>query len=97
LFAPFASQSNNYEVMFSLKPEGAVRLQYWTRSHIDNYMAIILNKEVRSIAYIKSEISDSGVITGRYTKEQAEDVAHVLITGNLPAPLELVREGTYKP
>jgi preprotein translocase subunit SecD len=90
-------ESNNYEVMFSLRPDGAVKLQSWTRVNINNYMAIILNKEVRSIAYITTEISDSGVITGRYTKEQAEDVAHVLITGNLPAPVELVREGTYKP
>jgi preprotein translocase subunit SecD len=84
-------------VIFSLKPEGAARLQSWTRAHINSYIAIILNKEVRSIAYIRSEISDSGVITGRFTKQQAEDIAHVLVTGNLPAPLELVREGTYKP
>jgi preprotein translocase subunit SecD len=89
--------SDNYEVVFSLKPEGAAKLQAWTRANINKYIAIILNKEARTIAYIRSEISDSGVITGRYTKEQAEDVAHVLVTGNLPAPVELVREGTYKP
>lgn len=88
---------DNYEVTFSLNSEGAVKLQTWTRANINSYIAIILNKEARSIAYIRSEISDSGAITGRYTKEQAEDVAHVLVTGNLPAPVEIVREGTYKP
>jgi preprotein translocase subunit SecD len=88
---------DNYEVTFSLKPEGAVRLQEWTRANINNYLAIVLNKEARSIAYIRSEISDSGVITGRYTEEQAEDIARVLKTGNLPAPVEILREGTYKP
>lgn len=88
---------DNYSVTFSLNPEGAVRLQSWTRTNINRYIAIILNKEARSIAYIRSEISDSGVIEGRFTREQAEDIAHVLVTGNLPAPVEIVREGTYKP
>ncbi|HKS30125.1 MAG TPA: hypothetical protein VJS44_20040 [Pyrinomonadaceae bacterium] len=91
------TNGNNYDVVFSLKPEGAVRLQAWTRVNINRYIAVILNREARSVAYIKSEISDSGVITGRFTKEQAEDIARVLKTGNLPAPVEILREGTYKP
>jgi preprotein translocase subunit SecD len=88
---------NNYEVVFSLRPEGAAKLQAWTRANINKYIAVVLNKEARSVAYIRSEISDSGVITGRYTKEQAEDIAQVLKTGNLPAPVEILRESTYKP
>lgn len=91
------SVADNYEITFSLNPQGAQRLQAWTRSNLNRYIAIILNKEARSIAYIRSEISDSGAINGRYTKEQAEDIARVLVTGNLPAPVEIVREGTYKP
>lgn len=92
-----APVGGDYEVIFSLKPQGAVELQNWTRANINRYLAIVLNGEARSVAYIKSEISDSGVITGRFTKEQAEDIAHVLITGNLPAPVEVIKEGTYKP
>jgi preprotein translocase subunit SecD len=88
---------DDYEIIFSLNPEGAYQLQSWTRTHINNYLAIVLNGEARSVAYIKSEISDSGVITGHYTKEQAEDIAHVLVTGNLPAPVEVIKEGTYAP
>ena len=52
---------------------------------------------MRSAAFIKSQITDTGVIGGRFSKQQAEDVALVLSTGNLPAPVELVEEGTYKP
>jgi preprotein translocase subunit SecD len=89
--------ANNYEIAFNLKPEGASRLKAWTRTNINNYIAVILNKEARTVAYIKSEIGDSGVISGRFTKQQAEDTANVLMTGNLPAPIELLREGTYKP
>jgi preprotein translocase subunit SecD len=89
--------SNNYDVAFNLKPEGAARLQAWTRMNINNYIAIILNKEARTVAYIKSEIADSGVISGSFTRQEAEDTARVLMTGNLPTPVEIVREGTYKP
>ncbi|HEY0323352.1 MAG TPA: hypothetical protein VGC66_20510 [Pyrinomonadaceae bacterium] len=89
--------SNNYQVAFNLKSEGAARLRAWTGANINKYIAIILNKEARTVASIKSEIGDSGVITGRFTKQEAEDIAHVLMTGNLPAPVEMVKEGTYKP
>lgn len=88
---------DKYNVTFALRPEGAARLREWTRVNIHNYLAIVLNKEARSVAYIQSEISDTGVITGAYTREQAEDIARVLKTGNLPAPVEILREGTYKP
>jgi preprotein translocase subunit SecD len=88
---------NNYEVIFSLNPQGAAQLQSWTRLNIDKYIAIILNGKARSIAAVRTEISDSAVIDAHFTKEQAEDVAHVLATGNLPAPVEVVKETTYKP
>jgi preprotein translocase subunit SecD len=87
----------DYQITFRVKPEGAERFGSWTGANINNYIAIVWNKEVRSIAFIKSQITDSGEISGRYTKEQAEDVALVLKSGNLPASVELVEEGTYKP
>ncbi len=86
-----------YEITFTLKPQGAVRFGEWTGSHINNYMAVVLNKQVRSVAYIKTQIFDQGVITGRFTKEQAEDAALVLKSGNLPAPIEALEEGVYQP
>jgi preprotein translocase subunit SecD len=94
---PERGAGDNYQVAFTLNAEGASRFQSWTRANINNYLAVVLNKEVRNVAYIKSEISDSGVITGRFDRQQAEDVATVLTSGNLPAPLEIVEEGTYKP
>jgi preprotein translocase subunit SecD len=86
-----------YEIMFSLKPDGAERLGRWTGFNFNHYLAIILNGQVRSAPYIKSQITDSGVIEGRFNKQQAEDVALVLSTGNLPAPAELIKEEAYKP
>jgi preprotein translocase subunit SecD len=88
---------NNYQVNFSLTPAGAQQFGQWTGANINRYIAVVLNKQVRSVAYIKSQIFDSAQITGRFTKEQAEDAALVLMSGNLPAPIEALEEGIYKP
>ncbi len=89
--------AEDYQIVFRLKPEAAERFGRWTSANINNYIAIVLNKKVRSVAFIKSQITDSGEISGRFTKEQAEDTAKILMSGNLPAPLELLEENTYKP
>lgn len=47
--------------------------------------------------YIRSQITEDGQITGNFTREQAEDVALTLRSGGLPAPVEVLEEGTYKP
>ena len=88
---------DNYEVTFTLSPEGAERFGQWTGANINNYIAVVLNKEVRSVAFIKSQIFDKGQISGRFTKEQAEDAALVLRSGGLPAPIVALEEGIYKP
>lgn len=95
--ASTTSSDENYVVTFRVKPEGAERFGIWTDANINNYLAIIWNGEVRSTAYIKSRITDSGEISGRFTKQQAEDIALVLKSGNLSAPVETVAEGIYKP
>ena len=87
----------SYSVTFRLNPAGAERFGRWTGANINRYLAIVLNKQARSVAFIRSQIFDSGQITGRFTKQQAEDIAIVLISGSLPARVEALEEGTYKP
>jgi preprotein translocase subunit SecD len=89
--------TNDYVISFALKPEGAARLKAWTGANINNYLAVVLNKKVRTVAYIRSEINDQGEITGRFAKQEAEDTAMMLANGSLPAPIEILEEGTYKP
>lgn len=83
---------DDYDIQFSLKKESGEHFGRWTAAHINEYLGIVLNDEVKSIAYIKSQISDEGVITGRYTKQSAEDLALVLKAGALPAPVEFIEE-----
>lgn len=92
-----AGRSEEYEINFSLKRAGADKFGAWTGSHVNEYMGVVLNNEVRSIAFIKSQIFDSGQISGRFTKQTAEDLALTLRSGALPAPIEYLEERTVGP
>jgi len=91
-----STDADDYHVAFSLKPAGAERLGTWTGANIHKYMGVVLNGEVKSIAYIQSQIFDHGQITGRFTQQSALDTAQVLNSGALPAPVKIVAEGANK-
>ncbi len=91
------SGSNDYQIAFSLKPSGADKFGKWTGANINQYMGVVLNNNIKSIAYIKSQITDSGEISGRFTKESADDLALTLRSGALPAPLVYQEERTVGP
>jgi preprotein translocase subunit SecD len=48
---------------------------------------------VKSIAFIKGQIFDTGMISGHFTKQAAEDLAQILMSGPLPAAVKIVEEG----
>ena len=50
----------DYQISFALKPAGAQKFGAWTGANINEYMGVVLNDEVRSIAYIQSQIFDPG-------------------------------------
>ena len=90
-------RADDFEIDFSLKKAGADKFGAWTGSHINEYMGVVLNGEVKSIAFIKSQIYDRGQISGRFTKQTAEDLALTLRSGALPAPIEYLEERTVGP
>ena len=87
---------DNYQIQFSLNKTGAAKFGAWTAANINEYLGIVLNSEVKSIAFIKSQINDQGEISGRFSKQSAEDLALVLRVGALPAPVKLISETTDK-
>lgn len=87
----------DFEINFSLKKQGADKFGAWTGANVNEYMGVVLNDEVKSIAFIKSQIFDSGQITGRFTQQSAEDLALTLRSGALPAPIEYLEERTVGP
>jgi preprotein translocase subunit SecD len=86
-----------YQIGFNLKPRGAEKFGRWTGSNIGNYMGVVLDDTVKSIATIQGQITDSGRITGSFSKEQAEDLALTLRSGALPAQLKYLEDRTVGP
>ena len=81
-----------YSVVFYLRQEGAQKIGEWTGNNINEYVGVVLNDEIKSTAFIKSQLSDSAQITGNFTKEAAEDLAQILMSGPLPAPIRVIEE-----
>ncbi len=88
---------SDYQISFSFKPAGAQKFGEWTGKNIGNYMAVVLNDEVKSAAYIKSQIFDQGEISGQFIKKTADDLALTLRSGALPAKIEYQEERTVGP
>lgn len=88
--------SDDYEIQFSLNKAGAERFGAWTGAHVNEYLGVALNDEVKSIAFIKSQITDQGIISGRFTRSAAQDLALVLKSGALPARVFVVEETSDK-
>ncbi len=93
----FGSQFNEPEVAFELSSEGGKIFSEITEANIDRRLAIILDGKVQSAPTIQSRISDRGVITGRFTYDQANDLAIVLRAGALPAPIIVEEERNVGP
>jgi len=88
---------SDFEIDFSFKPSGAQKFGDWTGKNINNYMAVVLNGEVKSAAFIKSQIFDRGQITGKFSKNTADDLALTLRSGALPAKIDYQEERTVGP
>jgi preprotein translocase subunit SecD len=89
--------ADEYEIDFSLKDVGSKKFGEWTGANINEYMGVVLDNQVKSIAFIKGQIFDQGQITGRFSKQSADDLALTLRSGALPAPIEYQEERTVGP
>src|SRR5215813_5779407 len=92
-----SQQGFGYEVSFDLKPVGAEKFGAWTGANVGNYLAVVLNDEIKSVAVVKSQINDSGRIEGNFTKQQSEDLGLTLRSGALPAKIVYLEERTVGP
>ncbi len=88
--AGFDQQRNIWIVSFKLQPAAKQLFADYTASHINQPLCIVLDKEIISCPYIRSQIPDgAGEISGGFTKEQAEQLAIQLKYGALPVPLKI--------
>jgi preprotein translocase subunit SecD len=92
-----AGGDGSYQINFTLKPSGAQKFGAWTAANVGAYMAVVLNDRVQSAPYIKSQITDSGQISGNFTKDSANGLALTLRSGALPARIVYLEERTVGP
>ncbi len=82
------------DIQFSLTPTGAQKFGQATGDNIGRRLAVILDGSVESAPVINSRITDSGVIQGTFSQEEADTLAKVLRAGALPATLNFLQEQT---
>lgn len=87
-------QYNQPSVNFTLNAAGATKFRDATGRNIGRQLAVVLDKYVESAPVIQSRIGADGVIQGRFTNEQADELAKVLRAGALPASLKYLQELT---
>lgn len=90
-------QGGNPAVNFELTSEGAEIFGEATAKMIGKRLAIVLDGKVMSAPVIRSRITNSGQITGKFTTEEANDLAVILRSGALPAPVSIVEEQIIGP
>jgi preprotein translocase subunit SecD len=89
----------NPAVSFTLNADGGARFEQVTGANIGKQIGIILDKKVQSAPVVEDRImrTTGGVIRGRFTPEEAEDLVVVLKAGALPAGIKYLEERTIGP
>ncbi|MBI5872764.1 MAG: protein translocase subunit SecD [Candidatus Omnitrophica bacterium] len=85
-------------VSMKLKGDGIKKFADLTKNNVGSRLAIVLDGRVYSAPRINESIPNGeAVITGRFTPDEAKDLAIVLRSGALPAPLIVEEERTVGP
>jgi preprotein translocase subunit SecD len=98
-----ASQDENHQpaVSIDLNGDGGRKMREATRDRVGKKMAIVLKEkgkpEVLSVATIQSELGSSFRITGMGNAENSAELALLLRSGALAAPMEVIEERTIGP
>jgi len=96
--ATFDSQTNEPVVSFRFNAKGAQIFGDITRDNVGKRFATVLDDKVITAPKINTPIlGGSGIISGSFTPESANDLAVLLRSGALPAPLKVIEERSVGP
>jgi preprotein translocase subunit SecD len=91
-------QNGEPVVSFKFDGVGGRRFGEATRENTGHLFAIVLDNKIISAPVIREPIlGGSGVISGRFTTQSAQDLALLLRAGALPAPIKILEERTVGP
>jgi preprotein translocase subunit SecD len=89
---------NEPYVSLSFNSTGAKLFEQITANNVKKRLAIILDNNVYSAPVIQERIAGGNAqITGTFTMQEAKDLAIVLRSGSLPAPLKMLQNVTVGP
>ena len=91
---PSLDENNQPAVTFALTTEGGRAFGELTAANIGRPLAIVVDGKVRSVARIDNRITTDGTIHGSFTSQEAQDLAVILRSGALPAPVSFLAEGS---
>ena len=92
------TQTNETVVSFSLDRVGAKKFGKATSNGVGKRLAIVLDGKIISAPSVREPIiGGSGQISGDFTFQSATDLALLLRSGALPAPLSIIEERTVGP
>ena len=92
------NQTNETVVVFNLDRVGTKRFAKATSTNVGRQLAIILDDKIISAPTISEAIvGGSGQITGNFNFQSATDLALLLRSGALPAPMNIVEERSVGP
>ena len=92
------TQNNETIVSFTLDRVGAKKFGKATTANVGKQLAIILDGKIISAPSIREPIvGGSGQITGNFTFQSATDLALLLRSGALPAPMNIIEERSVGP
>ena len=92
------TQTNETVVSFTLDRVGAKKFGKATSTGVGKRLAIILDGKIISAPSVREPIiGGSGQISGDFTFQSATDLALLLRSGALPAPLSIIEERTVGP
>ncbi len=79
-------------VAFGFNPDGAQRMgrlsqENLTEPNISRQLGIVMDNVLMSAPQIRRVITDSGIITGRFTQEEVTQLTQILRSGRLPVVL----------
>ena len=94
---PSTDENGQPAVRFILTSEGGRKFYSFTSAHVGDNLAVILDNKVQEVAVIKDAIRDTGVINGRFTQQETQDLSMTLRSGALPAGIKYLEERTVGP
>ena len=94
---PATDENGQPAVRFILTSEGGRKFYAFTSAHVGDNLAVVLDNKVQEVAVIKEAIHDTGVINGRFTQQETQDLSMTLRSGALPAGIKYLEERTVGP